>query len=573
LRDRRRLFPSLTPPEEAVKIVKERLPRGLRRVARSLENVVWHVAASRVEARVSYPAEPRATADGYAVRYECVAGAHEANPVRLPIVERVRVGEVPTRSLEGCEAVEVDTGATIPRGANAVVPIEYTREVAGVVEVYRSVGFGENIAWPGSDIVEGETVVEPGTLLTPQLVGALAAAGVDIVEVFDKPRVCIIPTGVELIPPGEELKPGHVYEVNSYVLYSLLRREGFPATRHDIVPDDEDAARKALRSCLESHDAVLFTGGTSAGPMDVVYRVIESEGELLVHGLKLKPGKPTALGIVDGKLVVGLPGNPVSALNVYNVVVRELLWHLAGGSPPGGPGEVSAKLVAPVAAVKGRRLYQPVRVARCESGFCAVPVPFESYMIVTYSRSDGYIIVPEDVHEMVPEGEEVSVRLFETSSVDRSICVGEEAENIRECSEAIGGTALAARALSHGVRAVAILSPRHPAFSIVEGRVSDCNRVKRRLAIVGSKEPTVVAMPSPSSSLRYLLLENISGYKNAVPTRSSLMTALLLRNGYAEAGILLETHAKKFGLEPREVIEEELYVCRVSPGGGSSQPS
>ncbi len=572
MRDRRKLFPRLTPPEEAIRVVKDRLPRGLRRAVKSIDAAVWHVTASDIAARVSYPREPRAIADGYAVRYECVAGAHEANPVRLPVIERVRVGEVPTRSIEGCEAVEVDTGATIPPGANAVVPVEYTREVAGIVEVYRSVGFGENIAWPGSDIVEGEIVVEKGYLLTPQLVGALAASGLDVVDVYEKPRVCIVPTGVELTPPGEELKPGHVYEVDSYVLDALLRLDGFPSTRHPIVPDDESIVGRVLASCLDSHDVVLFTGGTSAGPMDVVYRVIESEGELLVHGLKLKPGKPTALGIVKGRLVVGLPGNPVSALNVYNVVVRELLWHLAGGRPPRGPSTLKARLVSPVPVVKGRRLYQPVKLACCVSGVCAVPIPFESYMIVTYSRSDGYIVVPGEMHEMMPEGEEVVVEVFEGTSAEKPLCIGEEIVGVSECKQAIGGTALAVKALGYRINSIAVLSPNHPSFQSIRDKLEGCSTITRRLALIGPEEPNIVALPSPSTSLRHLLLQHIAGYKNAIPTRSSLMTGLLLKHGYAEAGIMLEEHAKRFGLEPRSIIEEELYVCRVRPGGGSSQP-
>ncbi|AEM39341.1 molybdenum cofactor synthesis domain protein [Pyrolobus fumarii 1A] len=566
MRDRRKLFPRLRAPEEVLEEVKARLPRGIREIIVDLYEAVWHIAAEDVAARVSYPPEPRATADGYAVRHTCVAGAHEAAPVRLPVVERVRVGEVPSKRIEGCEAVEVDTGAPIPSGADAVVPVEYTREVAGVVEIYKSVGFGENVAWPGSDIVEGEVVVRRGQLLYPQLVGALAATGVDSIRVYDKPRVCIAATGVELVKPGEQLPPGHVYEVNTYVIRGFLEKDGFPSKVLGILPDDEEQVARALHNCLRDHDVMLFTGGTSAGPYDVVYRVLEAEGELVAHGLKLKPGKPTAVAIVRDKLVIGLPGNPVSALNVFRVLVRPLLWHLAGGEPPSPEGVLRAKLLVSAPGARGRRLYQPVVLLESSGVPYAIPIEFESYMIVTYSRSDGYIIVPEDVHEVMPEDAEVEVHLHTGTWRATMYCAGEETgdEHRLGCKWLGGGTALAAKILEkHATKAVLTMSPLHPAFS--EPRAGRVERVTRDVAIVGSPKPNVIAMPPPSTSLRQILVEHIESFKHAIPARSSRMAALLVAKGYADAGVTLLKHAEEFHLRVIDVVKEELIRVYLEP--------
>ncbi len=580
-RDRRKLFPTLTPPEEAVRKAKSILPRGLEAVTLNLYDAALHVLAEDVEARVSYPPEPRATADGYAVRHECVANASEDKPARLPVIERVRVGETPSKSIEGCEAVEVDTGAPIPPGADAVVPVEYTRERAGVVEVYRSVGFGENIAWPGSDIVEGEVVARRGQLLTPALIGALASAGVDNVLVYRKPVVCVAATGVELVPPGERLTPGHVYESNTYMLNALLVEDGFPRRIAGILPDEEEAVRRTLRECLRDADAMLFTGGTSAGPYDVVYRVLEEEGEVVAHGLKLKPGKPTIISIVDGKLAVGLPGNPVSALNVYRVVVRPLLWHLAGGEPPSPESRVEAVLALPAPGVKGRRLYQPVYLLEGAGGApLAVPIEFESYMIVTYSKSDGYTIIPEDVHEAMPEGTKVDVTLHTPHWRASCYCIGEEYRGgyCSACKQVGGGTALAAKTLGKVQKGIHVLSPSHPAYRDPpsEYRVE---RVTRRLALILQHEPPrVVALPPPSTSIRFhlqaLLAEKGYAPLLAIPAKNSKMAALLAARGYVDAALILEEDAKTYGLEPTRIMVEELVVAqRVSTGGGSSSPN
>ena len=567
----RKLFHVLRDPDEVIREARERLPRGLRKSRVSLYEAVYHILAEDVEARDTYPPEPRATADGYAVNHECVRSASEERPVRLPVVERVRVGEVPSSAIEGCVAVEVDTGAVVPKGADAVVPVEYTREEAGVVEVYRSVGFGDNIAWPGSDVVEGEVVARRGSLLTPQLIGALAASGIEHVVVYEKPRVCVAATGSELVPPGERLSPGKIHESNTYTLRSLLALDGFPATIAGILPDDVEAIRSKLRECLRDHDVMIFTGGTSAGPYDIVYRVLEEEGELIAHGLKLKPGKPTAVAIVDGKLVLGLPGNPVSALNSYRVVARPLLWHLAGGEPPAPGGVIRARLALPAAGVRGRRLYQPVYLVEGRGDIYAVPIEFESYMIVTYSRSDGYIIIPEDVHEALPEGTEVEVHVENVGWRTPAYCIGEELRGYH-CKPVWGGTSLASKLLSERIPgAVYILSEKHPAFR-EPGEGFTVERVKRRLAVAVRGEPKIVALPPPSTSLRFLLLERIGGYRYAVPAKSSLMAAYLYSRGYVDAAVMLLEDAERMGIEPGEVIEEELIVARVSPGGGSSQP-
>lgn len=424
------IFKDLITLEEAIARLESELPPKPKVIEVFLDEALNKVLAEDVKAPINTPPYPRSLVDGYVVNYLDVKEASEDKPVKLKVKGRVRVGEHPDLTLRRGESVEIDTGAVIPKGGNAVVPVEETKCVDNYVLIYRPVGYGENIAWPGNDISSSELVATKGTLVTPELIGVLASLGISKVKVFRKPKVCIISTGNELIEPGNELIKGKVYDVNTYALTSKLKSLGYECISLGIVPDDEVKLRKVLSRAMELCDVVVISGGSSAGPEDLVYRVLSDLGKLIVHGIRLKPGKPTAIAVINDKPVFGLPGNPVSALMNFELIVKPYLMKLSGLKPP-KPQSIKATLATMVKGAKGRRTYYPVKVFKGRGGYYAFGVSFESYMIGKFFSSDGYIIISEFRDSPLIPGELVDVYLLSNERLNYSVaCFGEELDLI-----------------------------------------------------------------------------------------------------------------------------------------------
>ncbi len=410
----RRIFHRLVAPEEAVRIVEEALgelrPLGVEEVP--VYEAAGRVLAEDVYSPIDSPPFDRSEVDGYAVAASSLYGAEEDNPVTLRVVGSVEIGSIPRVSVKEREAAEIDTGAPLPRGADSVVMVEYTRHRGEFVEVFRPTYPGENVAQAGSDIIVGDLVLRRGTLLTPREVAVLASIGVARVKVYRRPTVGIISTGNELTVPGRPLKPGKIYDANSYALYSMVREVGAEPTILGIVRDRYEEVRLLIERGLEMFDVVITSGGTSAGPGDLVYRVVEEieDGKLLVHGLRMKPGKPTLIGLARGKLIFGLPGFPVSAMMAFHTVVRPILMRLSGLREA---GEVSIRATLPmrVEGARGRRRYLPVSLVRVGGGYRAYPLLGSSGSLTTLSMADGFITIPENT-QFLDEGEEVVVTLF-----------------------------------------------------------------------------------------------------------------------------------------------------------------
>ncbi len=410
----RKIFHRLVEVEEALKIIEEYVklkPFGVEEV--DLINACNRILAENIYSNIDLPPFDRSEMDGYAVIAEDTYEADYDSPVKLKVKGKIECGDKPEIEVERGFAVEISTGAPIPKGANAVVMVEYTKQEGEVVEIYRSTAPGEHIVYAGSDLMTGELVLRRGTLLTPREIGLLAAIGLSKVKVYRKPVAAIISTGRELISPGTPLQPYKVYDVNSYSIGAGVIECGCKPIIMGIAGDEPREIKNKILKALEISDIILISGGTSAGAGDLVYRVLSELGEpgIIVHGLKVKPGKPTVIAVVNGKLVIGLPGWPVSALMIFNLIVKPILMKLAGRKIEEAK-KVKAKIAIKIRPAKGRVNLIPVSLTTDDTGrLIAYPLLHHSGAIATLNRADGYVEVAENV-ELIDAGEEVEVKLF-----------------------------------------------------------------------------------------------------------------------------------------------------------------
>jgi len=371
-----------------------------------IEKAVGRVLARDLVANMDVPPFDRAAMDGYAVKAEDTYGASEFDPKILKLVGVLHAGESTNRSVGHGECIRIATGCPIPAGANAVVMAEFTDERDGEVLIFRAVHPLENISLKGEDIKRGEVVLREGEILTPPKIGVFAALGLRKVAVYQKPRVAIIPTGVEVRELGFELRDGQIYDVNSYTLASILLENGALVTRAPIIPDTYEALKSALHRFLD-HDLIVFSGGSSVGERDMLASIIEEEGKLLFHGVQIKPGKPTLFGIVDGKPVLGMPGYPASCLSNAYIFLIPAVRKMAR-LPPKKPTTIRAKMARRFVSASGREQFLTVKVVDGK----VYPVFKKSGDITSLSKADGYVILPVNL-DVIEEGEEITVILFE----------------------------------------------------------------------------------------------------------------------------------------------------------------
>ena len=394
-----RIFRGAFPPDP--------LPSDAVRIGAALGRVL----ASDVAAPVDVPGFARANMDGFAVRAADTFGASEEEPCELRLLEQVaHVGVAPEGEIAPGSAMTIATGAMLPRGADAVVMVEDTDAEEARLSVRRAVAPGAHVAGAGSDMARGEVVARAGDRLAARDTGILAALGIATVDVVGKPRVQLFSTGDELSLPGEPLATAGVYDCNGRLLADALREVGADVTEGGIVRDDEAALRAKLDSALESSDLVVFSGGTSKGAGDLSYRVVADRGEILVHGVALKPGKPIVMARVDGKPVVILPGFPTSAVFTFHEFLAPWL-RLRGGRTQTQTRRQEARLAVDLRSQRGRREYDLVHLVPGRDGLVAWPLGKGSGSITTFARADAFHAVPEDV-ERVEAGTTVQATLI-----------------------------------------------------------------------------------------------------------------------------------------------------------------
>ncbi|MEM1537235.1 MAG: molybdopterin-binding protein [Candidatus Nezhaarchaeales archaeon] len=377
-----------------------------------LSSAVGRVLAEDLTAPIDVPPFDRSKVDGYAVKAEDTFGANEGEPRTLRVMFQVAVGSMPIRLLNVGEAAYVTTGAALPEGANAVIMVEYTHRRGDLLQVYKAVAPGENVLRRGSDIAKGSILLTALTRLTPKEIGLMAAVGINEVPVFKRPIVAILSTGPELVETGLPLPLGKVYDVNSYTLMAYVEAIGCQYKLLGLVPDSFEELSFKIREGLKDADVVVVSGGTSKGETDLLPSVLSSMGKpgVIVHGLSIKPGKPTVIAVVNGKLVIGLPGNPTSALLVFHVLVKPILSSLLGLGVR-KPLTVKAKAAIRMHSAKGRREFKFVRLKRVNNDIYVVPLESESESISTFAKADGYVEIPENV-ELIEEEETLEVYMY-----------------------------------------------------------------------------------------------------------------------------------------------------------------
>ena len=383
-----------------------------------LSDARGRILAERVDAGLDVPGFDRASVDGYAVRGRDTFGADEADPVEFDLIGTVHAGAAPEVTVGEGEAAEISTGAVMPDGADAVVMVERTEALRGDgdadgVAVYTAVAPGDNVMFAGTDIAAGARALGPGTRITPREIGLLSALGIDEVPVRSRPTVGIVSTGDELVRPGGDLRSGagQIYDVNSYTIAAGVEEAGGEATLYPHAGDDYDEMERLLLDAAEACDLVLSSGSTSASAVDVIYRVIEERGDLLLHGVAVKPGKPMLVGELGGGAYIGLPGYPVSALTIFRTFVAPAIRE-AAGLPEPETATITGRMAVRERYSEGRLRMMPAGLVTDADGDTLVyPVDKGSGATTSLVDADGVVAVDPDT-EYLAEGDDVEVQLF-----------------------------------------------------------------------------------------------------------------------------------------------------------------
>jgi molybdopterin molybdotransferase len=375
-----------------------------------VESVLLDEAVNRILlddfiATMDIPGFNRAAMDGYAVKSKDTFGAGQFKPKLLKITASIHAGEKPLGRVLSGQCYQISTGAMMPPGADAVMMVEDTEREEDTVKVFKAIVPGANVGKLGEDIKAGSMVIKAGTFLDAGKIGVLASHGLTKIQVYQKPKVAVLPTGEEVVAAGKKLNPGQLYDINSHTITALVKDNGGIAVNIGISGDTREALRTTIKEALKN-DIVVLSGGSSVGERDLLVDVIEGWGEVFFHGVQVKPGKPTIFAVVDGKPVMGMPGYPTSCLiNSYLFLMPALrkMAHL----PQRRGDKIEAKLSRRVPGSTGRRQFLTVKIVDGE----AVPVFKESGAITSIANADGYIEIPENI-DLLEKGAKVTVVLF-----------------------------------------------------------------------------------------------------------------------------------------------------------------
>ncbi|MFC7202531.1 molybdopterin biosynthesis protein [Haloferax namakaokahaiae] len=551
----------------------------------SLADSRGRVLAERIDAEMDVPGFDRASMDGFAVRARDTFGADEMDPIELELAGAVHAGSEPDVEVEPGTAVEISTGAVMPPGADAVVIVERVEERDGSIAVYKAVAPGDSVMPAGTDIAAGARALGPGTRITPREIGLLSALGVDEVPVRGKPRVGIVSTGDELVRPGESLRPeaGQIYDVNSYTIAAGVEEAGGVPELYPHAGDDYDEMERLLRRAADECDLVLSSGSTSASAVDVIYRVVEERGELLMHGVAVKPGKPMLVGTLgEGSAYIGLPGYPVSALTIFRAFVAPKIRD-AAGLPESRTATIEGSMAVRERYAEGRMRLMPVGLVADDEGELLVyPVDKGSGATTSLVEADGIVEVPPDVSYLA-EGETVEVQLFSADVRPPAVLgVGEDDPALSRLLDRVPSTRYLAvgsregrRRLRDGVPDVAVVAgdtdpdevgvelggwTREWGLVVPDGNpanvtgLSDLVDADLRFVNRDTNSGLRTALASALGDLadergstRHELVEAIEGFDRTTKAFESPARAVL--TGRADIGLGLRTSAESLGLD------------------------
>ena len=565
-------FHSLIHLDEARSIVLQHLPAA-RAAPVPLSRAAGSILAEKIVSSIDVPGFSRASMDGFAVLSGDTLDAREDRPVSLRLAGRVAMGRLPEVGISRGEAAEVSTGSMIPSGADAVVMIEHSQAAAEKVLVRRPVYASENIQAAGSDISFGETVLFPGALLQPREIGVLAALGCQEIPVRML-KVGVASTGDELIPPGKALTTGQIYDINTYTIAAAVADCGAEPLPYGILPDEKQAMAVALHKMAGECDLILVSGSTSAGAGDMIYKVLEEMGELIFHGVNLKPGKPTIFGLIDGKPCLGLPGYPTSALTVFSCLAAPAIRAALGRGHQGksAPG----RLAGPV-RTEGRRQMLAVGL----SGDLVYPVDKGSGSITTLAWADGIIDIPAGV-EYLEEGTPVSVELFAEGETDsdallvageNSILLEKQAESRPGCLRLLNAGPIQARIyLEEGVADLACVwnldRPWQGAEVVWSGEKEMGLLFRDRSALTHLADRPLAGWQRDSSlksAFEAVLQERgIAGPRFVRSAKTQRAVAAAVASGRADAGYAEKEAAEEAGLGFEPVGKEKIMLLARS---------
>jgi molybdenum cofactor synthesis domain-containing protein len=389
-------------------------PRDVAGETRALADALGCALAEDVVAPVDVPPFDRSNVDGFAVRSADLASAGEASPVRVMLNDEViACGTAPTRPVLSGTATPIATGGPVPRGADAVVMVEYTHPSGPrAIEIRRAASPGQFVSYAGSDIARGEALLRGGTIIGSRETGMLAACGIAQVSVARRPRVAILSTGDELVQPGQALRAAAIYDTNGAIVTAAIAENGGEAHFLGAIPDDEAQLENAMRKALAGHDMLVLSGGTSKGAGDVSHRIIGRLGKpgIIAHGVALKPGKPLCLAVCDGKPVIILPGFPTSAMFTFHDMIVPVLRRMAG-LPPRSDAKVNARVPVRIASELGRTEFVMVSLVEGADGLIAYPTGKGSGAITSFAQADGFLRI-DALADQMPAGHETEVTLF-----------------------------------------------------------------------------------------------------------------------------------------------------------------
>ncbi|MEA3351283.1 MAG: gephyrin-like molybdotransferase Glp [Chloroflexota bacterium] len=406
-------FLNLLPPKDALKKMLDNLPVKPAPEKIASKHALARVTTSPVLSPHPLPEFPRTTVDGYAVRSADTHGASESLPTYLKLVGEIPMGAAPQLSLDSGQCALIHTGGMLPEGADAAVMLEYTQQARpGEIEIMHAVAVSENVIEIGEDVQQNAEVIPAGVQLRPAEIGGLMALGITSLDVARKPRVGILSSGDEVIPPEQRPAPGQVRDVNSYTLSAAVEKAGGEAVLYGIVSDTRTAMLAATSRAQQECDIVVVTAGSSASARDLTSEILDQLGQpgVLVHGVNTRPGKPTILAVCDGTAMIGLPGNPVSALVNIRLFVVPVIRALLGETTTRPQATIPARLTVNLASRAGREDWVPVVLTPTSQGYQAEPIFGKSNLIFTLSRADGLLRIPPDATGL-SAGETVDVFL------------------------------------------------------------------------------------------------------------------------------------------------------------------
>ncbi|MFE8701916.1 gephyrin-like molybdotransferase Glp [Cytobacillus sp. FJAT-54145] len=400
--------------EETFQLINENITPLSEKVSKPLFEALHFVLAEDIEVKENVPNFRRSSVDGYAVKAADTFGSSESMPGFLNLIGEVKMGETPSRMIQMGEAMYVPTGGMLPEGSDSVIMIEHCEDISGLLNVYRQIAPNENVIAIGEDLRRGNVLLSKGTKLRPQELGALASQGIIEVAVFRKPIIGYLSSGDEIMPmETEALELGQVRDMNGITIGSQVAQWGMTFLYGGVVKDDQAELERRVRDMIEKVDCLVLSGGSSVGTKDYSVDVIQSLGDpgVYVHGISIKPGKPTILSNANGKPVIGLPGHPASAMIIFHLFGKAILDRLQGMELE-EKQLTFARVTKNIPSAPGRTDFVRVRLFEKDQEWYAEPILGKSGLISTLVKSEGMIEISSE-NEGVYKGDLVPIRLFQ----------------------------------------------------------------------------------------------------------------------------------------------------------------